>query len=153
MRKKILTSMGILKPEESRGLRPPTPGPHSAGLGSKVPDEAYVKAHAAAKDWAEWRVALEARATSRPINKYLRCDNPACRKTNLWPATAENQPCWFCNNRDEKTGGHLRAMTAEDIATWEIQQKAARDKWAADGPKRRAAADAFNRRRREDRYA
>lgn len=58
--------------------------------------------------------------------------------------------CRVCYHRPDDPPYQRTAMTKKELADWRMRHGAWRARWLAEGPARRAAVDAANRRRNED---
>ena len=142
---------------------PPTKGPSTGA--TLVEDDAdwlrrHVKPEELAKIKASFQAQIERDAVKGwrvlpsglkiPASMVLAiCTN--C-KAAFWttPEHADGKPCLICNNNLAKAGGMMRPATPKEVKSWTAKEAAAREKFIADGPRRKAELDAFNLRQRQD---
>ena len=149
---KLLQSMGILKPEEPREIKPPVKGPHSAGLGNEIPDAAFVARNATPEDLAALRRKIEARKRAVLPPRYWKCSNPKCGFAGAYPGDINDPGNCLRSNWAGRNDDHMVEMTPAEKEAHLAREKAIANRWLKDAPRRMKELAQFNKRHFQDRF-
>lgn len=142
-------------------MTPPNRGPMT-GM-SEIGDAEFLALYARPEELATFRASVEGRREREGTCEWRTLPDGSrihgnmvlagCLKCHAWMWVRPEhlgENCVKCNLQNRADGGKLRRATAEEEKAWFTREEAAREKWIADAPKRKAELNAFNRRLIQD---
>lgn len=162
----VLQTANLPRPVEGMVFEavPVTKGPTTAGANLVLSTGQWLERYGTREELAMFRASIEKRIEEAPTAGMRRLPSgisiPAsmvlvvCSRCNgySWttPEKADGAACVVCPETATMAAGTNRRATPKELKAWTAKATAAREKFIADGPRRKAELDAFNRRTRED---